>query len=133
MSRVTLLRWIKAVSLTVALSLVALLPGARASASHVRSPHIVLTFDIDSDSVEFTNSTQIVKAYEKLHPDITIKMQPVAGDDAQKEFVKAAAGTLPEIMYSADVFTLPFGYRHIIQNMEPLIHPGPISRVRSST
>jgi len=95
-----------------------------------RAQTITLTFDIDSDPGEIANTTKILNAYMKLHPNIVIKLQPIVGDLVQKEFIKASAGTLPDVMYSADVFTLPFGYRHIIQNMQPYIDADPSFNVK---
>src|SRR5579884_3596166 len=127
MLQVPRFRWTRSGLVALSLSVVLAMPGIVVKHAAAAMPHasVTLTFDIDDDPTEFHNTQLLVKAFERLNPGITLKMQKVPGDYVQKEFVKAAAGTLPDIMYSADVFSLPFGYHHIIADMQPLIDADP--------
>jgi multiple sugar transport system substrate-binding protein len=74
---------------------------------------------------ELDNTTQldvsrrIVKSFMEDHPNITVKVEPVAGDYATKIYVQAAANTLPDVIWTADVYTQPFATKHIAKNMQP--------------
>jgi len=118
-------------TLACAVAILAVLPllqPTRASAARPAAhsgARTVLTFDTVSRPDEMLVVKNLVATFEKAHPDITISIQPVAGDYVQKEFIKAAAGTLGDLMYTADVFTIPFGFHHVIANMQPYINADP--------
>jgi multiple sugar transport system substrate-binding protein len=50
----------------------------------------------------------MIAAFNEIHPDITVTVECAQGDYAEGIYARAAAGNLPDVMFSADLFTVPF-------------------------
>ena len=62
----------------------------------------------------------MVEAFNKLHPDIEVVIEYVAADLAASYAAQAAAGTLPDVLFTADLFVVPFVQGGIVLDMQPL-------------
>ena len=57
--------------------------------------------------------------FEKTHPDIKVKVDCAQGDYAEGIYAKAAAGNLPDVVLTADLYTVPFVTNGVLLDMEP--------------
>ena len=58
--------------------------------------------------------------FAETHPDIEVEVELAAGDYADKIFTMAAAGNLPDVLYTADIYTAPFVDAGVLLDMQPL-------------
>jgi multiple sugar transport system substrate-binding protein len=65
-------------------------------------------------------ATMLVEQFKKLHPDVEVKLEVQTGDLAQSYAAQAAAKTLPDIIFTADLFVVPFAQQKITIDMQPL-------------
>ncbi|MEM7032558.1 MAG: extracellular solute-binding protein, partial [Chloroflexota bacterium] len=63
---------------------------------------------------------QLTARFQENHPDAVINVECSQGDYAEGIYAKAAAGNLPDIMFSADLFTVPFVNNGVLLDMEEL-------------
>lgn len=63
---------------------------------------------------------RLVAAFEADHPNVTVSIECSQGDYAEGIFAKAAAGNLPDVMFSADLFTVPFVENGVLLDLEEL-------------
>lgn len=62
--------------------------------------------------------TQVMlAAFGAKHPNIDVKVDCNVGDYAENIFAKAAAGNLPDVMMSADLFTVPFVNAGVLRDL----------------
>ena len=62
----------------------------------------------------------LVEKFEATHPNVKVTIECSQGDYAEGIFAKAAAGNLPDVMFSADLFTVPFVENGVLVNLEAL-------------
>lgn len=60
----------------------------------------------------------LVNKFEEEHPGIEVKMEYVTGDYAGALTAAAAAGTLPDVVFIADLFVVPFVQNGIVLDMQ---------------
>ncbi len=60
----------------------------------------------------------MVKNFNEAHPDIKVNIECAQGDYAEGIFAKAAAGNLPDVVFSADLFTVPFVENGVLADLE---------------
>jgi len=71
-------------------------------------------------------NAMLVEQFNKLHPDITVKTEYITGDDISVSLAaQAAAGTLPDVTFTADLYVVPFAKGGISIDMEPLAKADP--------
>jgi len=114
------LRWILA---TCIVGACAVIPTTRAS--HAAGT-IKLTWEVTNDTFWPPIAKTVIATYTKLHPNVKVELQLVDGTTyTQKVFIQAAAGTLPDILLTADAFTVPFAAHHVLLDMQPLANADP--------
>jgi multiple sugar transport system substrate-binding protein len=63
----------------------------------------------------------MLASFAAAHPNVTIKKEcSGSGDYAQGIYTAAAAGNLPDVFFSADLFTVPFVAANALLDMRPL-------------
>jgi multiple sugar transport system substrate-binding protein len=60
----------------------------------------------------------LVARFQEMHPNIEVKVDCSSGDYAEGIYAKAAAGNLPDVVFSADLFTVPFVTNGILIDLE---------------
>lgn len=65
-------------------------------------------------------ANMLVEQFKKIHPDINVKLEVETGDLAQLYTTQAAAHTLPDVIFTADLFVVPFAKNNITVDMQPL-------------
>lgn len=63
----------------------------------------------------------IKAAFTEQHPDVTVTFNFVSGDLAEKYYTAAAAGTLSDVFFSADLFVVPFANNGVTLDLGPYI------------
>lgn len=61
----------------------------------------------------------LVNSFKEAHPDIEVKVEYVTDDYAGALTAQAAAGTLPDVVFIADLFVVPFVQNKIVIDMQP--------------
>ena len=61
----------------------------------------------------------LINAFKEAHPDIEVKLEYVTDDYAGALTAQAAAGTLPDVVFIADLFVVPFVQNRIVLDMQP--------------
>jgi len=79
---------------------------------------------LQGDFVDNVNQ-MLVDQFKALHPDVEVSVEYETGDLAQLLSTQAAAGTLPDVTFTADLFVVPFAKGGISIDMEPLIKADP--------
>jgi multiple sugar transport system substrate-binding protein len=88
-----------------------------------------LTSAQDVDSIRFgilpgppveTTANLMVERFNELHPDVEVQLEFLSGDLAAGYAAQAAAGTLPDVIFTADLFVVPFVQGNIVLDMQPL-------------
>ena len=67
----------------------------------------------------------MVEAFNEIHPDIEVELEFLSGDLAAGYAAQAAAGTLPDVIFTADLFVVPFVQGEIVVDMDPLAAADP--------
>ena len=68
----------------------------------------------------------LVDEFTAAHPDVTVKTEVIAGADISVPLVaEAAADSLPDVTFTADLYVVPFAKAGISIDMEPLIKADP--------
>lgn len=62
----------------------------------------------------------MVSKFEERYPDVTVDVEFGAADYSDKVFTMAAAGNLPDVMLTADIYTAPFVDAGVLLDMQPL-------------
>lgn len=85
-----------------------------------------LTFGMNSSSSLLPTAKLLEDNFAKTHPEVTVDVQLIANDDIAPTFYKnAAAGTLPDVVFTADSYVLPFVENGVALDMEPLAKADP--------
>jgi multiple sugar transport system substrate-binding protein len=92
---------------------------APAVAAHAQEK-VTLTFTRAGDSATVSKIFDpMVAAFEKTHPNITIKSIPMGFDEANKRFpTMAATGTLPDVMLPPDSLSASLGLKGAFLDLE---------------
>jgi multiple sugar transport system substrate-binding protein len=73
-----------------------------------------------------TITNDVIKAYTKLHPNVHFQIQTVdATTYPTKMEIQAAAGTLGDVVVTADAYNLPFAVHGVTLNMQPYVDKDP--------
>jgi multiple sugar transport system substrate-binding protein len=75
-------------------------------------------------SVDDVNA-MLVEAFNEKHPDIEVQVEYVTDDYAGALTAQAAAGTLPDVVFIADLFVVPFVQNQIVLDMQTLAENDP--------
>jgi multiple sugar transport system substrate-binding protein len=68
----------------------------------------------------------LVDEFTAAHPDVTVKTEVLTGADISVPLVaEAAADSLPDVTFTADLYVVPFAKAGISIDMEPLIKADP--------
>jgi ABC-type glycerol-3-phosphate transport system substrate-binding protein len=59
-------------------------------------------------------------------PDVTVKFEYIVGDMAEQMYTRAAAGTLADVVHSADLFCVPFAYNDVTLDLGPWLEVDPV-------
>jgi multiple sugar transport system substrate-binding protein len=63
----------------------------------------------------------LVQNFNKLHPDVKVNVEPIPGDKLETTLAsQAAAKNLPDVVFLADLYVVPFAKSGIVVDMEPL-------------
>lgn len=54
------------------------------------------------------------------HPDVTTKFEYISGDLAELVYAQAAAGTLADVFFTADLYAVPFAKNAVSLDLKPL-------------
>lgn len=69
---------------------------------------------------------ELIKAsFNEKHPDVTVTFNMVSGDLAEKYYTAAAAGTLSDVFFSADLFVVPFANNNVTLDLTPYTEGDP--------
>jgi multiple sugar transport system substrate-binding protein len=80
-----------------------------------------LTFGMNSSASLLPTAKLLQDNFAKTHPEVKVDLQLIANDDIAPTFYKdAAAGTLPDVVFTADSYVLPFVENKVALDMEPL-------------
>ncbi|MCB0185742.1 MAG: extracellular solute-binding protein, partial [Caldilineaceae bacterium] len=63
---------------------------------------------------EFLSEATIAK-----HPDVTTKFEYISGDLRELVYAQAAAGTLADVFFTADLFAVPFAKNNVSVDLKP--------------
>lgn len=74
---------------------------------------------VNDPAVDRVNQ-MLVENFNTLYPDIEVSVEYISGDLAANFAAQAAAGTLPDIVFLADLFVVPFVQGGIVYDMAPL-------------
>lgn len=73
-----------------------------------------------------TAANELMQAkFEERYPDVGSEVEFGAADYADKVFTMAAAGNLPDVMLTADIYTAPFVDAGVLLDMQPLAEADP--------
>lgn len=71
-------------------------------------------------------NAMLIEQFGKLHPDIPVKMEVLDGATLDVTLAaQAAAGSLPDVIFTADLYVVPFAKGGISVDMEPLAAADP--------
>jgi multiple sugar transport system substrate-binding protein len=80
-----------------------------------------LSFGMNSSSSLLPTAKLLEDNFAKTHPEVKLDIQLIANNDIAPTFYKeAAAGTLPDVVFTADSYVLPFVQNKVVLDMEPL-------------
>lgn len=69
--------------------------------------------------VEVVNEL-IAKGFNKKYPKMKVKFEYISGDRAEGAYTKAAAGTLADVIFSADLWVTAFAKGNVTLDLKPL-------------
>lgn len=122
--RRTIPSWLRWGMIACIISAGAVLPFTRAS--QAAGGPIKLTWEVTNDNFWPPIAKIVIKAYTQRHPNVHIELQLVDGATyTQKAFIQASAGTLADIILTADAFNVPFAAHHIALDMQPYVNADP--------
>ncbi|MDZ4766372.1 MAG: sugar ABC transporter substrate-binding protein [Chloroflexota bacterium] len=102
----------------LALIVVAVLSVGFATAQD--APTVIRFGTINDPAIDVVNQL-LVNAFEELHPDVDVQIEYIPGADLVSTYTtQAAAGTLPDVVFLADLYVVPFVQSGIVLDMAPL-------------
>jgi multiple sugar transport system substrate-binding protein len=127
--RRTFRSWLRLAMAVCIIGSFASLPAARAAQPAAGS--ITLTWELPTGSFWPPIAQIIIKAYTKIHPNVHFQVQLVdATTYTQKLLLQASAGTLDDIILTADAYNIPFAARHIALDMQPYVNQDPSYNIK---
>ena len=95
--------------------------ASQAPASSQPPAATTLTFGMNSSTSLLPTAKLLEDNFAKTHPEVKVDVQLIANNDIAPTFYKdAAAGTLPDVVFTADSYVLPFVENKVALDMEPL-------------
>ena len=80
-----------------------------------------LSFGMNSSASLLPTAKLLEDNFAKTHPEVKVDVQLIANNDIAPTFYKeAAAGTLPDVVFTADSYVGPFLQNKVVQDMTPL-------------
>jgi len=61
----------------------------------------------------------LLAGFSAVYPEVKTKLEYQIGDYAEKVYAQAAAGNLPDVIWSADIFTVPFVGNNVVLDLMP--------------
>ncbi|HVU13837.1 MAG TPA: extracellular solute-binding protein [Phototrophicaceae bacterium] len=108
----------------VLLSLIVLTVGANVTSAQDSGK--TLRFGTLTGSFIDGVNKMMVDQFQAAHPDVTVKTEVITGDDISVPLVaEAAADSLPDVTFTADLYVVPFAKAGISVDMEPLAKADP--------
>jgi len=101
-------------------------PALPALAQGSDAQPITLRFSYSQDPAEAANITALANGFRQTHPNVQVKLEPIAagtGNGAydQKILTEAAGGTLPDLFWCADIWSVELGKRGVMLNLDPYL------------
>ncbi|MBX3012100.1 MAG: extracellular solute-binding protein, partial [Caldilineaceae bacterium] len=94
-------------------------PGQPAAPAAEDGPITITWLDVCAP-ITTPITDMLVKEFEAANPNAKVAIECAQGDYAEGIYAKAAAGNLPDVMFSADLFTVPFVENGVLLNLEDL-------------
>jgi ABC-type glycerol-3-phosphate transport system substrate-binding protein len=79
----------------------------------------VLRFYTSSGDHAIAANEYMIEKFKESHPDFEVEIEYGAADYADKVFTMAAAGNLPDVLLTADIYTAPFVDAGVLMDMQP--------------
>lgn len=89
------------------------------AAAPAESGKKVLRFYTSNGDHALAANDFMIRKFQESHPDFEIEIEYGGDQYADKVFTMAAAGNLPDIMYTADIYTAPFVDAGVLLDMQP--------------
>ena len=86
---------------------------------------VTLRFYTSSGDHAIASGELMVNGFKERYPDGEVEIEYGADDYADKVFTMAAAGNLPDVMLTADIYTAPFVDAGVLLDMRPLAEADP--------
>jgi multiple sugar transport system substrate-binding protein len=106
----------------LAAALIALLSVGFAAAQDL--PTVIRFGTVNDPAVNRVND-MLVENFRSRYPNIEVQVEYIAGDIAANYATQVAAGTLPDVIFLADLFVVPFVQNGIVADMQPLADADP--------
>lgn len=84
-----------------------------------------LRFGILSGPPVEPTANLMIEYFKTIHPDVEVQVEFLSGDLAAGYAAQAAAGALPDVIFTADLFVVPFVQGGIVLDMQPLADADP--------
>ncbi|RIK40005.1 MAG: hypothetical protein DCC57_19825, partial [Chloroflexi bacterium] len=92
--------------------------GSEAAAPAEGGKKVLRFYTSNGDHALAANDFMINK-FKESHPDFEVEIEYGGDDYADKVFTMAAAGNLPDVMLTADIYTAPFVDAGVLMDMQP--------------
>jgi multiple sugar transport system substrate-binding protein len=92
--------------------------GAPADAVPAADEPIELTFLNACFPSSIAVTDMLIAQFKENNPNIEVTVDCSAGDYAEGIYAQAAAGNLPDVVFSADLFTVPFVTNNVLLDLE---------------
>lgn len=109
--------------LTMSVMLVILVLGFGVTAAQ-DTPTEFRFASLQDPAIERVNQ-MLIAQFNELHPDIPVQVEYLVGDYSTTLAAQAAAGTLPDVTFTADLFVVPWAQAGISVDMQPLAEADP--------
>jgi multiple sugar transport system substrate-binding protein len=106
----------------LAIALISVLSVGFAAAQDL--PTVIRFGTVNDPAVNRVND-MLVENFRSLYPGIEVQVEYIAGDLAANYATQVAAGTLPDVIFLADLFVVPFVQNGIVADMQPLADADP--------
>lgn len=106
----------------LAIALISILSVGFAAAQDL--PTVIRFGTVNDPAVNRVND-MLVENFRSLYPGIEVQVEYIAGDLAANYATQVAAGTLPDVIFLADLFVVPFVQNGIVADMQPLADADP--------